>query len=71
MVYLDTIFRISENSSFHYAVQEDADALGLVEISYIEENDPKFKPVRMIMTPEIARKIAEKMIEMANILDSK
>lgn len=71
MVYIDTIFKISESSQFHYAVQEDADALGLVEISYIEENDPKFKPVRMTMTPEIARKIAEKMIEMANILDSK
>ncbi len=68
MVYIDTIFKVGDNSDFYYLVQEDGDSLGLVELSYVENNRPT---VKIAITTEIARTIAQKILDMADILDNK
>lgn len=69
MVYVDTMFKVSDNSdSFHYLIQEDGDSLQMVELSYMEKGRPT---ERIAMTTEIARTIAQKILDMADILDSK
>lgn len=67
MTYVDTTFKISDNSdSFYYSIQEDRDSLQMVELSYVK----KGRPTRSIaMTTEIARTVAQKILDMAQILE--
>lgn len=67
MTYVDTAFKVSDNSdSFHYLIQEDRDCLQMVELSYVEEGRPT---TVMTMTTEIARTVAQKLLDMAQILE--
>jgi hypothetical protein len=67
MTYVDTMFKISDSSdSFYYLIQEDGDCLQMVELSYVEKGRPTKS---VIMTTEIARTVAQKLLDMAQILE--